>query len=117
MSGMVSRLREAVLAEYLAVATEAMSGGAVGFSHDLETSERIARAAILALREPTEAMLRAAFVAMNETPGGTWKQMKAEGVTPRRLFDIKMAPRFRAMIDAILDEPQYRAGISEGGNR
>lgn len=59
-------------------------------------------AAIEAMREPTEAMLKAAFVAMNATPSGTWKAMKAEGVTPRRLFDVKMAPRFRAMIDAAL---------------
>lgn len=50
--------------------------------------------------EPTEAMLKAAFVAMNETPSGTWKRMKEEGVTPRRLFDVKMAPRYRAMLAA-----------------
>lgn len=62
----------------------------------------LARAAVEAMREPSEAMLRGAFVAMNETPGGTWKTMKAEGATPRRLFDVKMAPRWRAMIDAAL---------------
>lgn len=50
--------------------------------------------------EPTDAMLKAAFVAMNETPSGTWKRMKEEGVTPRRLFDVKMVPRYRAMIAA-----------------
>jgi hypothetical protein len=50
--------------------------------------------------EPTDAMLKAAFVAMNETPSGTWKRMKEEGVTPRRMFDVKMAPRYRAMIAA-----------------
>lgn len=65
-----------------------------------EQWEEAARTVIEAMGEPTEAMLRAAFVAMNETPGGQWKQMKAEGVTPRRLFDVKMAPRYRAMIAA-----------------
>jgi hypothetical protein len=54
--------------------------------------------------EPTEQMLRAGFAAMNETPSSQWKRMKAEGVTPRRMFDVKMAPRWRAMIDAALSE-------------
>lgn len=61
-----------------------------------------ARAALTAIREPSEGTLRAAFVAMNETPGGTWKRMKAENATPRRLFDVKMVPRWQAMIDHIL---------------
>lgn len=65
-----------------------------------------AQAAVEAMREPTEAMLRGGFVAMNETPGGTWKAMKAEGATPRRLFDVKMAPRWRAMIDAAMAAPK-----------
>lgn len=65
---------------------------------------QIAKAVLLALQEPTEGMLHAAFVAMNETPSGTWKRMKAEGQTPRRLFDVKMAPRWRAMIGYVLGE-------------
>lgn len=63
-----------------------------------------ARAALLSLMEPSEAMLHRAFVVMNETPSGTWKRMKAEGQTPRRLFDVKMAPRWRAMIRHVLGE-------------
>jgi hypothetical protein len=65
---------------------------------------------VLVPREPTEAMLKAAFVAMNETPSGTWKRMKAEGQTPRRMFDVKMAPRYRAMIAAA---PTQSAGGTE----
>jgi len=65
---------------------------------------------VLVPREPTEAMLKAAFGAMNETPSGTWKRMKAEGQTPRRLFDVKMAPRYRAMIAAA---PTQSAGGTE----
>jgi hypothetical protein len=72
-----------------------------------EADRAEARAAIEAMREPTEEMLKAAFVAMNETPSGTWKAMKAEGVTPRRLFDVKQAPRWRAMIDAALNTPGH----------
>lgn len=61
---------------------------------------------VLVPREPTEAMLKAAFVAMNDTPSGTWKRVKAEGQTPRRLSDVKMAPRYRAMIAAAPHPPQ-----------
>lgn len=98
MGEMINRVAKAVLAEYYAIATEAMAGGSVGISHTDITSRRIARAAIKAMSEPTEAMLKAAFVAMNETSSGAWKRMKSEGVTPRRLFDVKMAPRYRAMM-------------------
>jgi hypothetical protein len=52
-------------------------------------------------REPTEAMLKAAFVAMNRTPGGEWKRMKAEGKSPREIFDAKMRPRYAAMIASL----------------
>ncbi len=64
----------------------------------------MARAAIEAMREPTETMLHDAFVAMNETPSGTWKAMKAAGTSPRCMFDVKMAPRYRAMITAALKD-------------
>jgi len=56
-SAMLKRVTAAVLAEYYAVATEAMAAtGGVGFSHSDATSERIARAAIAAMREPTKEM-------------------------------------------------------------
>lgn len=45
-------------------------------------------------------------IAMNDTPSGTWKRVKAEGQTPRRLSDVKMAPRYRAMIAAAPHPPQ-----------
>ncbi len=59
--------------------------------------------------EPTEEMLRAAFAAMNATPRGTWKAMKAAGESPRRMFDVKMAPRYRAMLASA---PQQSGGDS-----
>lgn len=66
--------------------------------------ESVARAVLMAVREPDDRMLKAAFVEMNRTPGGTWKRMKAENATPREMFDAKERPRFTAMIDAILNE-------------
>lgn len=51
-------------------------------------------------REPTPAMLKAAWTTMNQTPGGEWKRLKAAGLPPRELFDAKMIPRWRAMVDA-----------------
>lgn len=90
MSNMLEKVAEAIAAE--------MAKNAEGYT----TPEEIARAALLALREPDEGMLHAGFVAMNETPGGQWKRMKAEGVTPRRMFDVKMVPRWQAMIDQAL---------------
>jgi hypothetical protein len=51
-------------------------------------------------KEPDEASLHAAFVAMNATPSGTWKRMKAEKRTPKEIFVAKMIPRYRAMIAA-----------------
>lgn len=84
----------------------------------LEENERMREALegkdgnwVLVPREPTEAMLKAAFVAMNDTPSGTWKRMKAEGVTPRRMSDVKMAPRYRAMIDAAPDFRRARSAL------
>lgn len=67
-------------------------------------AEQIAatRAALEALRDPDGATFHAAFVAMNETPSGTWKRLKAENLTPKELFVAKMVPRWRAMIDHIL---------------
>ncbi len=78
------------------------SGKPCDIAREDRMSMQQARAAIEAMREPTEAMLHAGFVAMNQTPSGRWKAMKAEGVTPRRLFDVKMAPRYRAMLYAAL---------------
>lgn len=76
-----------------------------GYGMTKSEAVEYARAALSATREPTESMLDAAFVAMNKTPSGTWKRMKAEGQTPRRIFDVKMAPRWRAMIAHITGEP------------
>lgn len=67
-----------------------------------EEYRRYARAAIEAMREPSSSMLKAAFVAMNETPGGEWRRMKAENLSPREIFDAKMVPRWQAAIDAAL---------------
>lgn len=73
----------------------------------MESAREIARAALLAIREPSEGMLRAAFVEMNRTPGRRWKQMKSEAKPEREIFDAKERPRFTAMIDAILaDKPE-----------
>lgn len=62
----------------------------------------LARAALEAVREADDLMLKAAFAEMNRTSGRTWKQMKAGNATPREMFDAKERPRFTAMIDAIL---------------
>ena len=90
-----------------AVARETYGGGVPGVSLDHEEWSlcmTIARSTLLALREPTEGMVEAAFVAMNETPSGTWKRMKAEKLSPRELFAAKMRPRWTAMIDFALRE-------------
>ena len=55
--------------------------------------------------EPTPKMLKAAFAAMNATPSGEWKRMKAESKTPRELFDAKMRPRWVAMLAAAPASP------------
>lgn len=61
-----------------------------------------ARAVLFAVREPDGKMLKAGFAAMNATPSGTWKRMKAEARHPIQIFNAKMRPRWSAMIDAIL---------------
>lgn len=61
---------------------------------------RAADNALNALMEPTEGMLKRSFAAMNETPSGEWKRLKAAGLTERQLFDAKMRPRYTAMIRA-----------------
>ena len=55
---------------------------------------------VLVPREPTGSMLKAAFAAMNATPSGTWKRMKAEARHPIQIFNAKMRPRWSAMIGA-----------------
>lgn len=55
--------------------------------------------------EPTPKMLKAAFAAMNATPSGEWKRMKAENKTPREIFDAKMRPRWSAMLAAAPASP------------
>lgn len=67
-----------------------------------EHFRKMARAVLEAVREPSEEMLHAAFVAMNDTPSGTWKRMKAEKRKPEEIFRAKMLPRYRAMLDALL---------------
>ena len=56
--------------------------------------------------KPTDKMLKAAFVAMNQTPAGEWKAMKAANLSPRAISDAKMAPRYRAMISAAPPAPE-----------
>lgn len=63
-----------------------------------------ARACLQALMDVDDKTLHAAFVAMNETPGGTRKEMKAQGKTPKELFVAKMIPRWQAMIRSLLGE-------------
>jgi hypothetical protein len=65
-----------------------------------------ARSAILAtlrgVREADGGMMRRAFAAMNDTPSGTWKRLKAEKLPERELFAAKMHPRYTAMIDHLI---------------
>ena len=65
---------------------------------------------VLVPREPTGAMLKAAFAAMNATPSGTWKRMKAEARHPIQIFNAKMRPRWSAMLAAAPASP-----LPEGG--
>ncbi len=60
---------------------------------------------VLVPREPTGAMLKAAFAAMNATPSGTWKRMKAEARHPIQIFNAKMRPRWSAMLSAAPASP------------
>ena len=53
-------------------------------------------------RDPSPAMLKAAWSAMNATPSGEWKRLKASGASSRELFDAKMIPRWQAMVDHIV---------------
>lgn len=62
--------------------------------------------------EPTEAMLKAAFAAMNATLSGEWKRLKAENKTPREIFDAKMRPRWSAMLAAAPASPLPGDGTS-----
>lgn len=71
----------------------------------LNLARPVVRAILQAMREPSEGMLHAAFVEMNATPSGTWKALKAANVSPERLFVAKMRPRWQAMIDRLLAEP------------
>ena len=61
---------------------------------------------VMVPREPTDKMLKAAFVAMNQTPAAEWKAMKAANLSPRAISDAKMAPRYRAMISAAPPAPE-----------
>lgn len=69
----------------------------------------LARAALKAIREPSDRAIHSAFVAMNNTPSGTWKAMKATGgLPPAAIFKAKMIPRWQAMIDHILADEGSR---------
>ena len=69
---------------------------------------------VLVPREPTGAMLKAAFAAMNATPSGTWKRMKAEARHPIQIFNAKMRPRWSAMLAAAPASPQPGGGQCSG---
>lgn len=66
---------------------------------------------VLVPREPTGAMLKAAFSAMNATPSGTWKRMKAEARHPIQIFNAKMRPRWSAMLAAAPASPLPEGGV------
>ena len=63
---------------------------------------------VMVPREATDKMLRAVFVAMNQTPAGEWKAMKAANLSPRAISDAKMAPRYRAMIASAPPAPESK---------
>lgn len=77
-------------------------------------SERKARSAVIAVLESVRDMppvaMKAAWVAMNETPSGTWKRMKAEKLAPKELFAAKMGPRWSAALDALIAEVRADEG-------
>lgn len=66
MSEMIERVTQAIKAEYLAIATDAMRGGSVGFSRTDEDCARLARAAVRAMQSPTGRMALAGVAAVNE---------------------------------------------------
>ena len=65
-----------------------------------ETSLKAARAAIEAMREPDEAMVEAAWSSTERA--STDERMAMELCDSKSAFLLKMARRYRAMIDAAL---------------
>jgi len=105
MSEMVEKVARAVECERWMIAMDQVRGMSIS---SMEGSRRTARAAIEALRDPTEPMLRAYYEAKRsprDAPAGgftrwaTWEEARAcEG------FLEKMRACHRAMIDAALSE-------------
>ena len=71
---------------------------------DKEVSFALARAAIAAMREPTEAMIEAGKVVEIEPP--EWLKAAGRGMTYKSFMaSAPTAQHWRAMIDAALKEP------------
>ena len=70
--------------------------------------EQIARSAVEAMREPTPAMVEAAMGALNRHIDGLPKELRAKTKEPGGYVLVnhieKHAIRYRAMVDAILNE-------------
>lgn len=113
MTAIVERVAKAVEAEWLAIATEAMRGGGIGFSRTDRDHIRIAQAAMRAMREPTSKMLAAAALSAVDAEvseqdkiaaGGVLELLPPTGHPDGRTIIAEIARDYRAMIDAALAE-------------